>query len=175
MFSKMSTIVTGVILLLALVSSAWGESVFFFEQLADGDQVDLIDNGPFSLAAECSTRDGDAHARLWLTVDASNGDEWVYGMPDYAPLDWMGSCVGTYPMGTSESCVVYFAGAGNSGNGVAFQSLSGYYIGLDSDSTIAFNKNYDFQYYHDYYSYDLAAFPSDYTCAISGFINYAGP
>lgn len=49
--------------------------MFFFEQLADGDQVDLIDNGPFSLAAECSTRDGDAHVSR---VGVEWGNEALY-------------------------------------------------------------------------------------------------
>lgn len=56
---------------------------------------------------------------------------------------------------------------------MAFQSLSGYYFSLDSDTTIAFNKDYNGLPYHEYYSYDFAAFPEEYTCVISGFINYA--
>lgn len=65
-------------------------------------------------------------ARLLLKVNAKEGDEWVYGFPDFAGQDWFNECVGHFAEGTSEKCVVASMGSGVSfTGGSTFQSLSG--------------------------------------------------
>ncbi len=66
--------------------------------------------------------------RLHMTVTAveEDGDEWVYGFPDYLPLDYYGSCVGTTAAGSTSDCIVWSTGSGKSDIAGAYTSLSGY-------------------------------------------------
>lgn len=65
--------------------------------------------------------------RLLMTVDAdADADEWVYGFPDYLPLDYYNSCVGTTSAGTtSDNCIVWSTGSGKSELSGGYASLSG--------------------------------------------------
>ncbi|CAM9473825.1 unnamed protein product [Scytosiphon promiscuus] len=162
----------------SLASGVWGawkskrvKSMYFSELLENDETVELLTHGPFTISAGCGVIEDQPRVRLFMTVTAdSDADEWVYGFPDFLPLDYYNSCLGTTPAGTvSDTCIVWSTVSGEGSHPGAFTSLSGYYIGLGGSSTIGFNKEYlmnDATYQNAYSADDIAAFPTD--CAISG-------
>eukprot|EP00752_Nemacystus_decipiens_P003656 g3370.t1 len=158
------------------------QSIFYSEMLNAGDTVELLSHGPFTLVAACTGVENDAEIRprLLMTVTAGLSDEWVYGSPDYASVGST-DCVGATPAGTTtDDCVVWYVGSGNSWGGPltgALTSLSGYYVGFGGSQAVGFSKEYlsnpDVLVYHDGFSPDdVAAFPFD--CAMSGEITGGG-
>ncbi|CAN0422556.1 unnamed protein product [Pylaiella littoralis] len=168
----------------SLASGVWGawkservKSKYFSELMADGDVVELLSHGPFTISASCGTMEGYPAVRLLMTVDAdADADEWVYGFPDYLPQDYYNSCVGPTAAGTtSDTCIVWSTGSGKSDISGGYTSLSGYYVGFGGDATHGISKAYlaDDQnriYHNGYTAEDVAAFPTD--CAISGELTY---
>lgn len=115
--------------------------------------------------------------RLVMTVTAdSDADEWVYGFPDYKPLEYYNSCVGATGRGTvSDTCIVWSTGSGKSDIAGAYTSLSGYYVGFGGSSTVGFNKSYlardEYRVYHDgFTAEEVEMFPKE--CAVSGELTY---
>ncbi|CAM9957992.1 unnamed protein product [Ectocarpus fasciculatus] len=170
----------------SLASGVWGawkservKSKYFSELMADGDTVELLTHGPFTISAACGTLGGEAEVRLLLTVTAdSDADEWVYGYPDFLPQDYYNSCVGTTAAGTvSDTCIVWgtVSGSGFPDDAGAYTSLSGYYVSFGGPGTIGFNKealsNEEYlTYANGFTAEEVAAFPND--CAISGELTY---